>query len=73
MKPRQRKIRKRISGHDVYPQGILDIIQTSYPDIYQEIQSGRENNLESLFSEEEWIDILTRSRFSYEQWLKLKK
>lgn len=59
---------------NVYPQGVLDIIQTSYPDRYFYFSEKPETlfSLETLFSEEEWLDILSKSRLSYEQWLKLK-
>jgi len=35
-----------------FPQGILDVIETDYPTT-------------TLFSNEEWLDILTKSRNSY--------
>lgn len=67
--PKQRRARVNKYGQDLYPQGIIDIIQTDYPDRYFNLPE----NLETLFSEEEWIDILTKSRLSYEPLIKLKK
>jgi hypothetical protein len=72
--PRRKKAKKN-KYMASYPQGILDIIQTYYPDRYCSLSENPETffSLETLFSEEEWIDILSRSRLSYEQWIKLKK
>ena len=59
----------------MYPQGILDIIQTYYPGRYADLSEGPETfySLEKLFSKEEWLDILMKSRLSHEQWSKFKK
>ena len=72
--PRRRRARKN-KYMDMYPQGILDIIQAYYPERYLNLSEQTEplSSLESLFSEEEWLDILSKSRLSYEQWIKLKK
>lgn len=72
--PRRRRAKKN-KYMDSYPQGILDIIQTDYPDRYLNLSENPETflALEALFSEEEWLDILSKSRLSYEQWIKLKK
>lgn len=72
--PRRRRA-KNNKYLDLYPQGVLDIIQTYYPDRYFHVAEEPETllSLESLFSEEEWLDILSKSRLSYEQWIKLKK
>lgn len=72
--PRRRRA-KNNKYLDLYPQGVLDIIQTYYPDRYFQMAEEPETllSLESLFSEEEWLDILSKSRLSYEQWIKLKK
>lgn len=67
--PRQRKAKKNKYEKDLYPRGILDIIETDYPDRYNNLPE----NLEALFSEEEWKDILTKSRLSYKKLIKLKK
>ena len=60
---------------DLYPQGVIDIIEIYYPDRYVNLSEKPETllSLEKLFSEEEWLDILSKSRLSYEQWIKLKK
>ena len=72
--PRRRRA-KTNKYLELYPQGIIDIIQTFYPDRYAELSEGPETfvSLEELFTREEWIDILSKSRLSYEQWTKLKK
>ena len=49
--------------HD-FPEGILDVIETDYPSQYLTMLEGR-IRLTTLFSHEEWIDILTKSRASY--------
>ncbi|WP_298201159.1 hypothetical protein [Desulfosporosinus sp.] len=67
--PRQRRARKNKYDKNLYPLGIIDIIETDYPDRYFNLSE----NLETLFSREEWVDILTRSRVSYEPLIKLKK
>lgn len=68
--PRQRRARKNKSyDKDLYPKGILDIIKSDYPERYLHLSEG----LESLFSKEEWMDILTKSRLSYKSLVKLKK
>ncbi len=45
-------------------EGILDVIETDYPDKYFIMFEDR-TQITSLFSNEEWIDILTKSRNSY--------
>lgn len=45
-------------------EGILDVIETDYPDKYFIMLEDR-NKITSLFSNEDWIDILTKSRNSY--------
>jgi hypothetical protein len=67
--PRQRRTGKNKYDQDLYPLGIIDIIESVYPDRYINVSE----NLETLFSKEEWIDILTTSRRSYEQLIKLKR
>jgi len=49
--------------------GILDVIETDYPDRYVMMLEDR-TRIKTLFSNEEWIDILTKSRNSYESHLK---
>lgn len=66
---KQKRARKKKYDKDLFPQGILDIIQTDYPDRY----FNWPENLATLFSEEEWTDILTKSRLSYEQLINQKK
>lgn len=51
---------------DLCPQGILDIIEADYPAKYAVISQGH-NRIKRLFSREEWIDILTKSRKSHER------
>jgi hypothetical protein len=65
---------KKFRYIDLYPQGVIDIIQTYYPDRVFNVSEEPETllSLETLFSEEEWRDILSKSRLSYEQWIKLK-
>lgn len=45
-------------------EGILDVIETDYPDKYFMMFEDR-TQITTLFSDEEWIDILTKSRNSY--------
>lgn len=68
-RPRQRTARKNKYDKDLYPQGIIDVIKIDYPDRCSDLPE----NLETLFSEEEWIDILTKSRLSYKNFIKMKK
>lgn len=53
--------KKYIQG---FPEGILDVIETDYPDRYSLIIEGRTCIL-PLFTSEEWLDILTKSRNSF--------
>ena len=45
-------------------EGILDVIETDYPSKYF-LMLEDQNEIATLFSNEEWIDILTKSRNSY--------
>lgn len=56
---------------DFVPKGILDIIETEYPHRYP-IMSEDHTQIKALFSELEWLDILTKSRNSYKRLVKLK-
>ncbi|OLN32016.1 hypothetical protein [Desulfosporosinus metallidurans] len=47
-----------------FPEGILDVIETDYPGKYSLMLEGQ-TRITTLFSNEEWIDILTKSRNSY--------
>ena len=47
-----------------YPEGISDVIETDYPSEYFLISEDRTWTT-TLFSNEEWIDIFTKSRNSY--------
>ena len=46
------------------PEGILDVIETDYSSEYFLMLEDR-TGITTLFSTEEWIDILTKSRNSY--------
>lgn len=47
-----------------FPEGILDVIETDYPSKYfLMLEDG--TGKATLFSKEEWLDILTKSRNSY--------
>ena len=46
------------------PLGILDVIETDYPARYL-LMCENQTPMASLFSPEEWIDILAKSRYSY--------
>lgn len=50
---------------DFTAKGILDVIKADYIDRYVTI-SNDFNQFKALFSESEWIDILTKSRRSLE-------
>ncbi|EGW37391.1 hypothetical protein [Desulfosporosinus sp. OT] len=45
-------------------EGILDVIETDYPDKYFMMFEDH-TQVTTLFSNEEWIDILTKSRNSF--------
>ena len=47
-----------------FPEGILDVIETDYPGKYFLMLEDRAL-ITTLFSSEEWIDILIKSRNSY--------
>lgn len=49
--------------HD-FPEGILDVIAEDYPNQYFLILEDQ-IRITTLFTNEEWIDILTKSRNSY--------
>lgn len=65
---RRRTGKEKESDGGLCPQGILDIIEADYPAKYAIISQGK-NRMKRLFSEEEWIDILTKSRNSHEKHL----
>ncbi|KLU64586.1 MULTISPECIES: hypothetical protein [Desulfosporosinus] len=46
------------------PVGILDVIESDYPCQYS-LLLDNQSLMATLFSKEEWIDILTKSRNSY--------
>lgn len=48
-----------------FPKGILDVIEMDYPNQYHLMSEEDRTLIPSLFSNEEWIDILTKSRNSY--------
>lgn len=62
---RQRRARKNKNAKEFVPKGILDVIEVYYPDRYPLLSEGS-IRAKKLFSEEEWIDILTKSRNSHE-------
>ncbi|KGK88272.1 hypothetical protein DP73_13340 [Desulfosporosinus sp. HMP52] len=47
-----------------FPEGILDVIEKDYPERYSMIVEGL-TSIAVLFSAEEWIEILTKSRNSF--------
>lgn len=49
-----------------FPEGILDVIERDYPSQYFLLLEGRTWSA-NLFSDEQWIDILTKSRSSYDR------
>lgn len=60
-----KRARKNKKYDKDFLKGILDVIETDYPDRYVMMLEDRIRN-KTLFSNEEWIDILTKSRNSYE-------
>lgn len=60
-----KRARKNMKYDKDFPKGILDVIETDYPDRYVMMLEDR-TRIKTLFSNEEWIDILTKSRNSYE-------
>ena len=56
--------RKHHKKYNYLPEGILDVIEIDYPGKYLLMLQDR-SRLTTLFSNEEWIDILTKSRNSY--------
>ena len=59
-----KRARKNMKYDKDFPKGILDVIETDYPDRYVMMLEDR-TRIKTLFSNEEWIDILTKSRNSY--------
>ncbi|HZK55358.1 MAG TPA: hypothetical protein VFC84_14330 [Desulfosporosinus sp.] len=55
--------------HKDFLEGIFEVIETDYPDKYFIILEDR-RRIKTLFSNEEWIDILTKSRNSYSSHIK---
>ncbi|MDQ7095202.1 hypothetical protein REC12_16515 [Desulfosporosinus sp. PR] len=47
-----------------FPEGILDVIEAAYPSKYR-LLAEDPSLMTALFSNEEWTDILTKSRNSY--------
>lgn len=47
-----------------FPEGILDVIETVYPEKYSLMLDGR-TSITTLFSSEEWINIFAKSRNSF--------
>lgn len=60
------------SDMNQFPKGILDIIEAYYPDKYVKILRNYDL-LKTLFTEEEWIDILAKSRNSHESHISRRK
>lgn len=58
----KQKIKSRKYVQD-FPLGILDVIETDFPTRYL-LMFEDQTPMTSLFSTEEWIDILTKSRNS---------
>lgn len=62
---RHKRARKNKPDQDFLPKGILDVIETDYPDRY--VMMFEEcKPVKRLFSDEEWIAILTKARNSNE-------
>lgn len=68
-RPTINRTKKNKYVQNLCPQLLIDIIKAEYPDRYAELPQ----NLASMFTEEEWINILTKSRLSYKKLVKLKK
>ncbi|AET67630.1 hypothetical protein Desor_2021 [Desulfosporosinus orientis DSM 765] len=47
-----------------FPEGILDVIEKVHPEKYRLMLEGKTCTA-TLFSSEEWLDIVTKSRNSY--------
>lgn len=54
------------------PKGVLDIIEAYYPDRYVKILVNYDL-IKTLFTEEEWIDVLAKSRNSHESHISRRK
>ncbi|AFM41167.1 hypothetical protein Desaci_2206 [Desulfosporosinus acidiphilus SJ4] len=63
---RSLKNRKRVQ---YFPAGILDVIEVEYPSQYSLILKNQ-SQMTSLFTNEEWLDILTKSRNSYHEYVR---
>ncbi|MFZ7102128.1 MAG: hypothetical protein ACOWWO_05620 [Peptococcaceae bacterium] len=55
-------------GDKNLPKGILDIIKEDYPEKYPFMITNCPNK-NILFSAEEWLDILEKSRKSYQEYI----
>lgn len=63
----KRKSNKKSCIQD-FPEGILDVIEMYYPEKYSLMVEGW-TSISTLFSQEEWLDILTKSRNSFKDHL----
>ncbi|MCR4436119.1 MAG: hypothetical protein QHH06_13895 [Clostridiales bacterium] len=68
----QKLSRKNKKKDTECPKTVLDIIRTDYPGRYEEMLNDFTMK-GKLFSRKEWIDILTKSRNSYESRIKKMK
>jgi len=66
---RRYRKKKRSYAQDWCPQWLIDIIKEEYPDRYAKLP----DNLALMFTEQEWINILTKSRISYKKRIRLKR
>lgn len=62
----------RDAKEEAKPETVLDVIEQDYPEKYGLLRGGL-CKLERMFTPEDWLNILTRSRASHEHFLKRPK
>lgn len=67
---RKRKIRNKTRApiENEQPKLVMDIIEEEYPDRYEMLKE-KISQLGRMFTQDEWLSILTRSRAEHERFL----
>jgi len=70
-KSKRSEKKKNMESNTEEPKLILDVIEEDYPEKYETIRD-KISQIGKLFTNEEWISILTKSRGSYDSYLSRK-
>jgi len=70
-KSKRSEKKKNMESSTEEPKLILDIVEEDYPEKYETIRD-KISQIGKLFTNEEWISILTKSRGSYDSYLSRK-